>query len=127
MLSSAATRPTRDLELCASVCGLQPVFGNEQMEQSKKRLLGVTYLVVAACVSGIAIASPETTTTTTTVTDPDGSTTQTVEETTTTTPPDTSTSSSQNQPNLIGPTGATGVIRRSDRRQDRRDGDPRID
>lgn len=31
------------------------------------------------------------------------------------------------QPNLVGPTGATGVIRRSDRRQDRRAGDPRIE
>jgi hypothetical protein len=28
---------------------------------------------------------------------------------------------------LLGPTGATGTIRRSDRRQDRRAGDPRID
>jgi hypothetical protein len=31
------------------------------------------------------------------------------------------------QPALVGPKGATGVIRRSDRRQDRRAGDPRID
>lgn len=63
------------------------------------------------------------TTTKTTTTHPDGSTT--VEETTTT---DSSEPASQtHQPNLVGPTGATGVIRRSDRRQDRRAGDPRID
>lgn len=51
------------------------------------------------------------TTTTTTTKNADGSTT-TVEETTT--------SESSSTPNLIGPKGATGVIRRSDRRQERR-------
>lgn len=52
------------------------------------------------------------TTTTTSTTNADGSTT--VEETTTTDTPESTT------PNLIGPTGVTGTIRRSDRRQDRR-------
>ena len=73
-----------------------------------------------------ATSSAETTTTTTTTTHPDGTTTTTVEETTTSQPeappPPQSTA-----PNLIGPTGVTGTIRRSDRRQDRRNGDPRID
>ena len=53
-----------------------------------------------------------TTTTTTSTTNADGSTT--VEETTMTDTLETTT------PNLIGPTGVTGTIRRSDRRQDRR-------
>lgn len=65
------------------------------------------------------------TTTTTTTTNPDGSTT-TVEETTTADPQPT-TAVPVYDPNLIGPTGATGTIRRSDRRQDRRAGDPRLD
>ncbi len=47
--------------------------------------------------------------TTTTTTNPDGSTT--VEETTTT---------DTNGVPIVGPTGVTGAIRRSDRRQDRR-------
>ena len=81
------------------------------------------------CLLAASLVNAETTTTTTTVTHPDGSTTKTVEETTTApataetaAPPPQSTT-----PNLVGPTGATGVIRRSDRRQDRRAGDPRID
>ncbi|MGB5198854.1 MAG: hypothetical protein WBN68_21705 [Sedimenticolaceae bacterium] len=79
--------------------------------------------------SAITAVSAETTTTTTTVTHPDGTTTQTVEETTGTAPAsEEATSQPQSTgPNLIGPTGATGVIRRSDRRQDRREGNPRID
>jgi hypothetical protein len=74
-----------------------------------------------------AMAAAETTTTTTTVTHPDGSTTQTVEETTSTESTETAAQPQAVQPRLIGPAGATGVIRRSDRRQDRRAGDPRID
>ena len=58
----------------------------------------------------------DTTTTTTTTTDADGNVT-TVEETTTT---EASDDSYDDDHNLIGPTGATGTIRRSDRRQDRR-------
>ena len=77
-----------------------------------------TFVMLAGSISAVA----ETTTTTTTVTHPDGSTTTTVEETTTEQAPQ-----PQNDPKLIGPTGATGVIRRSDRRQDRRAGNPRID
>ena len=42
-------------------------------------------------------------------------------------PPEQTQQQTTQQPNLVGPTGATGVIRRSDRRQDRRAGDPRID
>lgn len=73
----------------------------------------------------VAASNAETTTTTTTTTQPDGSTTTTVEETTTT---DEAESPSQaTDRNLIGPAGVTGTIRRSDRRQDRRAGDPRID
>jgi len=56
------------------------------------------------------------TTTTTTTTDADSNVT-TVEETTTT---EASDDSYDDDHNLIGPTGATGTIRRSDRRQDRR-------
>ena len=43
-------------------------------------------------------------------------------DTTSTAPPPapTATTTPVRQPKLIGPTGATGVIRRSDRRQDRR-------
>jgi len=80
------------------------------------------------CLLAASLVNAETTTTTTTVTNPDGSTTKTVEETSTepaTTETESSTQSTT--PNLVGPTGATGVIRRSDRRQDRRAGDPRID
>jgi hypothetical protein len=79
---------------------------------------------VLALIIGTAPAFSETTTTTTTVTHPDGTTTQTVEETST---EEQASPATENQPNLIGPAGATGVIRRSDRRQDRRDGNPRID
>jgi hypothetical protein len=73
----------------------------------------------------------ETTTTTTTTTNPDGTTTTTVEETTgtppETAPQDPAPASPAAGRKLIGPAGATGTIRRSDRRQDRRAGDPRID
>ena len=55
--------------------------------------------------------------TTTTTTDDNGN--VTTEEMTT--------KDSDDDPNLIGPAGATGTIRRSDRRQDRRDGDAHID
>ncbi len=81
-----------------------------------------------SCICLLAAGLVNADTTTTTVTNPDGSTTKTVEETSTA-PATTETESSTQSatPNLVGPTGATGVIRRSDRRQDRRAGDPRID
>lgn len=84
--------------------------------------------------ASIAISGETTTTVTKTITNEDG--TQTVVEETTTIE---STSEAEQQatesgeeaatdlPNIVGPDGATGVIRRSDRRQDRRAGDPRID
>jgi len=77
-------------------------------------------------------AETEKTTTTTTTTNPDGSTTTTVEETTATPEEKTSTQETEAVPvvggrNIVGPTGVTGTIRRSDRRQDRRGGDPRLD
>ncbi len=72
--------------------------------------------------SGV-VFSEETTTTTTTTTNDDGTTTTTVEETTTSSSED----SGDEGVNLVGPAGVTGTIRRSDRRQDRRDGNPRID
>jgi hypothetical protein len=65
-----------------------------------------------------------TTTTTTTTQNSDGTTTTTVEETTTT---ESAAQPKATGPKLIGPTGVTGTIRRSDRRQDRRAGNPRID
>ncbi len=87
-------------------------------------------LLVSGCVLMIVFPliqsrADETTTTTTATTHPDGTVTTTVEETTTESdeaqqaaePVEQSTG---HQPRLIGPTGATGVIRRSDRRQDRR-------
>lgn len=54
----------------------------------------------------------------TTTTNPDGSTTTTVEETHVEEAPEGSSTDAGG--NLIGPTGVTGTIRRSDRRQDRR-------
>ena len=85
-----------------------------------------TLLVTAFFYSLLAVAasSADTTTTTTTTTNPDGTTTTTVEETTSTEEPETTPQATRN---LVGPTGVTGTIRRSDRRQDRRAGDPRID
>lgn len=75
-------------------------------------------------------AETTTTTTTTTVTHPDGSTTKTVQEATSDAPAsatEQTAPAASTAPNIIGPTGVTGVMRRSDRRQDRREGDPRID
>lgn len=83
-------------------------------------------IVLAASIAlllGSTVAIADTTTTTTTTTNADGSTTV-VEETTTT-----ETGSAQvdtHQPKLVGPTGATGTIRRSNRRQNRRGGDAHI-
>lgn len=86
-----------------------------------------SYFLRLALIGGSLLAATlinaETTTTTTTTTNPDGSQTTTVQEVEAAPPPP----PAQSDPNLIGPTGATGVIRRSDRRQDRRAGDPRID
>jgi hypothetical protein len=76
-------------------------------------LVLVSLLVANTCYA-------DTTTTTTTTTDDNGN--VITEETTTTDSDD-----SYDDPNLIGPAGATGTIRRSDRRQDRRDGDAHID
>jgi len=74
---------------------------------TKQKTILITSLFYALLVSYSASAE---TTTTTTTTNPDGSTT--VQETTTQT---TTTGT-----NVIGPTGVTGTIRRSNRRQDRR-------
>ena len=95
----------------------------QTIEPKSRRFGAGSFGAVALLMAtGMAPVVAETTTTTTTVTNPDGTTTTTVEETTTESAPP-----PQNQRNLVGPAGATGVIRRSDRRQDRRDGDPRID
>jgi hypothetical protein len=79
----------------------------------------------------LLVSSASGTETTTTTTNPDGTTTTTVEETTgtppETAPQDPAPASPAAGRKLLGPTGATGTIRRSDRRQDRRAGDPRID
>ena len=65
------------------------------------------------------IYAQTTTTTTTTTVNADGSTTTTVEETVV--EQDTAEETSPDDGvDLIGPTGVTGTIRRSDRRQDRR-------
>jgi len=92
---------------------------------------GARLLICLASLAVGTVTAEETTTTTTTTTNPDGTTTTTVQETTKKSdPPAEQQPASQpqaNQPNLVGPTGATGTIRRSDRRQDRRAGDPRID
>ncbi len=82
------------------------------------------------CGGVLIVANAGTDTKTTTTTHPDSTKTTTVEESTTSgdsTSQDTAPANQARQPNLIGPTGATGVIRRSDRRQDRRAGDPRLD
>ena len=85
-------------------------------------------LVATLCCGLLAggAVNAETTKTTTTTTHPDGTTTTTVEETATS-QPEASPPPQSTAPNLIGPAGVTGTIRRSDRRQDRRAGDPRID
>lgn len=80
----------------------------------------------------ITASHAETEETTATTTNRYGSTTTTVEETTTTREEKTPTQEIETVPvvggrNIVGPTGATGTIRRSDRRQDRRGGDPRLD
>ena len=95
------------------------------MNTSTKPSVFLSLNLSCLCLLAATLVNAETTTT---VTNPDGSTTTTVQETSTepataeTAPPPQSAT-----PNLVGPTGATGVIRRSDRRQDRREGDPRID
>ena len=76
------------------------------------------------CLLAASLVSAQTTTTTT---NPDGSTTTTQETSTAPATTETAPPPQSANPNLVGPTGATGVIRRSDRRQDRRAGDPRID
>ena len=83
------------------------------------------FLVIFGMMFGASVGA-ETATTTTTTTNPDGTTTTTVEETTTESTSAQDAPPPQSEPNLVGPDGATGVIRRSDRRQDRRAGDPRI-
>lgn len=91
---------------------------------------GTRLLVCLACLAAGTVTAAETTTTTTTTTNADGTTT-TVQETTTNSDPATAQQPAAEPqvqtPRLVGPTGATGVIRRSDRRQDRRAGHPRID
>lgn len=75
-------------------------------------------LVLFCTIFTAALCQADTNTTTTTTTNPDGS--ETVEQTTTEPTPPAETSQNKSGPKIIGPTGATGVIRRSDRRQDRR-------
>ena len=90
---------------------------------NRNRRIATPAFMVGSLLITTSVFADSTTTTTTTTTQPDGTTV--VEETTTT---ESSEPTAQtHQPNLVGPTGATGVIRRSDRRQDRREGNPRID
>jgi hypothetical protein len=68
-----------------------------------------------------ATAQETTTTITTTTTNADGTTT-TTEETTSTQETTAAQETTISGVKLVGPTGVTGTIRRSDRRQDRRQG-----
>ena len=77
-------------------------------------------------ISAAQAADSTTTTTTTTKTNADGSTTTEVQETSST-PDETVVAPAVGTGGLVGPTGVTGTIRRSDRRQDRRNGDARVD
>ena len=83
---------------------------------------------MAASLLVINTGIAQTTTTTTTTTNPDGTTAKTVQKTTTTADPNTATPSTAPvaQPTaprrrIVSPVGVTGTIRRSHRRQDRRD------
>jgi hypothetical protein len=97
------------------------------MKKASTRTKGLLVTLVCAGLLIAAVAGADTKTTTTTTTHPDGTTT-TVEETTTSGDSSSDDTDYQTrQRNIVGPTGATGTIRRSDRRQDRRAGDPRLD
>ena len=90
------------------------------------------FVLFCTCFLVVSAGYAESETATTTTTNPDGSTSTTVQETTTTPKEETSAKEAEDatgvgRGGLVGPTGATGTIRRSDRRQDRRSGDPRID
>ena len=99
----------------------------------KHKLFFVVCIISLSLFVGFAFGAEKTTVKTTITTNEDG--TQTVVEETTTTETTSETEQAaesesvegSDAPNIVGPTGATGVIRRSDRRQDRRAGDPRID
>jgi len=98
----------------------------------KHKLFYAVCIISFSLFVGLVFAGEETTVTTKIITNEDG--TQTVvEETTTTETSDTEQAEEpesvegRDGPNIVGPTGATGTIRPSDRRQDRRAGDPRID
>jgi len=99
----------------------------------KHNLFFAVCIILLSLFVGLAFGGETTTVTTKTITNEDG--TQTVvEETTTTETTDETEQTSESESvegrddhNIVGPTGATGTIRRSDRRQDRRAGDPRID
>ena len=98
------------------------------MKKASTRAKGLLVTLVCAGLLIAAVAGADTKTTTTTTTHPDGTTTTTVEETTTSGDSSSDDTDYQTrQRNIVGPTGATGTIRRSDRRQDRRAGDPRLD
>ena len=90
------------------------------MNDSVKRTALMIAFVVALPANALLA---ETVTETTTTTAPDGTETTTV-VTTETTPEQSGTTTVE--PCAVGPTCATGTIRRSDRRQDRRAANPRI-
>jgi hypothetical protein len=82
-----------------------------------KNLISLLMLIFIIA-TPVVYSEEKTVTTTTTTTHPDGTVTTTVEETTT--PSEESETENISTPKLVGPTGVTGTIRRSDRRQDRR-------
>ncbi|WIY26275.1 hypothetical protein [Parasedimentitalea psychrophila] len=87
--------------------------------RAKRTALMIVFVVALPANALLAEVVTETTTTTA----PDGTETTTV--VTTETNPEQSNSTTV-EPCAVGPTCATGTIRRSDRRQDRRTGNPRI-
>ena len=97
------------------------------MRNIHTKSLPVLAMVASLLMINVSIAQT-TTTTTTTTTNPDGTTATTVQKTTTTADPNTATPSTAPvaQPTaprrrIVSPVGVTGTIRRSHRRQDRRD------
>ena len=88
-------------------------------DRMKRAALMIAFVVALPANALLAQVVTETTTTTA----PDGTKTTTV-VTTETTPEQSGTTTVE--PCTLGPTCATGTIRRSDRRQDRRAGSPRI-
>ena len=99
----------------------------------KHNLFFAVCIISLSLFVGLAFGGEKTTVTTKIITNEDGTQTVVEETTTTETTAETEQASEsesvegRDDPNIVGPTGATGTIRRSDRRQDRRAGDPRID